>query len=78
MNLYLQVWDVTRSEVLMEMTEHEKRVWSIDISTADPMVLASGSDDGSIKLWSINQAILLFPLSMDQRSLVLLLRSTKF
>lgn len=62
----------------MEMTEHEKRVWSIDISTADPMVLASGSDDGSIKLWSINQAILLFPLSMDQRSLVLLLTSIKF
>ncbi|KAH0852508.1 hypothetical protein HID58_093963, partial [Brassica napus] len=27
--------------------EHEKRVWSIDISTADPTLLASGSDDGS-------------------------------
>ncbi|KAK4744137.1 hypothetical protein SAY87_010449 [Trapa incisa] len=52
----VQVWDVRRNEVLMEMMEHEKRVWSIDISTADPMMLASGSDDGSIKLWSINQA----------------------
>ncbi|KAB2059411.1 hypothetical protein ES319_A11G301100v1 [Gossypium barbadense] len=51
----VQVWDVTRSQVLTEMREHEKRVWSIDFSSADPTVLASGSDDGSVKLWSINQ-----------------------
>ncbi|XP_062011372.1 protein SPA1-RELATED 4-like isoform X1 [Rosa rugosa] len=51
----VQVWDVTRSQVLMEMKEHEKRVWSIDFSSADPTMLASGSDDGSVKLWSINQ-----------------------
>lgn len=41
----------------MDMKEHEKRVWSIDISSADPTLLASGSDDCSVKLWSINQAI---------------------
>ncbi|KAE8674471.1 Protein SPA1-RELATED 4 [Hibiscus syriacus] len=58
----VQVWDVTRSQVLTEMIEHEKRVWSIDFSSADPTVLASGSDDGSVKLWSINQAILLLHL----------------
>lgn len=51
----VQVWDVTRSQVLTEMKEHEKRVWSIDFSSADPTMLASGSDDGSVKLWSINQ-----------------------
>ncbi|ESQ30117.1 hypothetical protein EUTSA_v10012045mg, partial [Eutrema salsugineum] len=38
------------------MKEHEKRVWSIDIPSADPTLLASGSDDGFVKLWSINQA----------------------
>ncbi|OWM81413.1 hypothetical protein CDL15_Pgr007451 [Punica granatum] len=43
----VQVWDVTRSQVLIEMREHEKRVWSIDFSSADPTMLASGSDDGS-------------------------------
>lgn len=53
----VQVWDVTRSQVLMEMREHEKRVWSIDFSSADPTMLASGSDDGSVKLWSINQGV---------------------
>ncbi|KAG4960796.1 hypothetical protein JHK82_037473 [Glycine max] len=53
----VQLWDVTRSQVISEMREHERRVWSIDFSSADPTMLASGSDDGSVKLWSINQAI---------------------
>uniref|UniRef100_A0A2P2MKH1 Protein SPA1-RELATED 3 isoform X2 n=2 Tax=Rhizophora mucronata TaxID=61149 RepID=A0A2P2MKH1_RHIMU len=53
----VQVWDVTRSRVLTEMREHERRVWSIDFSSADPTMLASGSDDGSVKLWSINQGV---------------------
>ncbi|CAH2036542.1 unnamed protein product [Thlaspi arvense] len=57
----VQVWDVARSQLVTEMKEHEKRVWSIDISSADPTLLASGSDDGSVKLWSINQAKILNP-----------------
>ncbi|EPS66131.1 hypothetical protein M569_08646 [Genlisea aurea] len=54
----VQVWDVTRSRTFVEMKEHEKRVWSVDFSIADPTMLASGSDDGSAKLWNINQAML--------------------
>ncbi|KAH6764271.1 SPA1-related 3, partial [Perilla frutescens var. frutescens] len=46
----------------MEMREHERRVWSVDFSVADPTMLASGSDDGSVKLWNINQAILFLHL----------------
>ncbi|KAG8637134.1 protein SPA1-RELATED 3 isoform X2 [Manihot esculenta] len=53
----VQVWDVTRSQVLTEMREHERRIWSIDFSTADPTMLASGSDDCSVKLWNINQGV---------------------
>ncbi|KAF9590012.1 hypothetical protein IFM89_030162 [Coptis chinensis] len=56
----VQVWDVTRSQVFTEMREHERRVWSVDFSLADPTYLASGSDDGAVKLWNINQAILFF------------------
>ncbi|KZV22968.1 hypothetical protein F511_33895 [Dorcoceras hygrometricum] len=58
----VQVWDVTRSQVFLEMKEHERRVWSVDFSMADPTMLASGSDDGSVKLWNINQAILFLHL----------------
>ncbi|XP_031121174.1 protein SPA1-RELATED 3 isoform X2 [Ipomoea triloba] len=58
----VQVWDVTRSQLFMEMKEHERRVWSVDFSVADPTLLASGSDDGTVKLWNINQAILLLHL----------------
>ncbi|XP_031249756.1 protein SPA1-RELATED 3-like isoform X1 [Pistacia vera] len=53
----VQVWDVSRSQVLTEMREHDRRVWSIDFSSTDPTLLASGSDDGSVKLWSINQGV---------------------
>ncbi|KAL2523573.1 SPA1-related 3 [Abeliophyllum distichum] len=53
----VQVWDVTRSQIFTEMKEHEKRVWSVDFSVADPTMLASGSDDGSVKLWNINQGV---------------------
>ncbi|CAO2836122.1 unnamed protein product [Amaranthus hypochondriacus] len=51
----VQVWDAARSQVFTELKEHERRVWSVDFSSADPTLLASGSDDGSVKLWSINQ-----------------------
>lgn len=53
----VQVWDVTRSQIFMEMREHERRIWSVDFSVVDPTMLASGSDDGSVKLWSINQGV---------------------
>ncbi|EHA8592211.1 putative protein SPA1-RELATED 3 [Cocos nucifera] len=61
----VQVWDATRGQVLVEMREHEKRVWSVDFSLADPTKLASGSDDGTVKLWNINQAILFFHLVLE-------------
>nr|CAB3474122.1 unnamed protein product [Digitaria exilis] len=57
-----QVWDVTRNQVFVEMREHERRVWSVDFSIVDPTKLVSGSDDGSVKLWDMNQAILFLHL----------------
>ncbi|XP_076925108.1 protein SPA1-RELATED 4-like [Bidens hawaiensis] len=50
----VQVWDVAQGRLSMEMKEHERRAWSVDFST-DPKLLASGSDDGCVKLWNINQ-----------------------
>ncbi|KAL5715481.1 RING-type E3 ubiquitin transferase [Ranunculus cassubicifolius] len=51
----VQIWDVSRGQAVLEMREHERRAWSVDISSADPKKLASGSDDASVKLWNINQ-----------------------
>ncbi|XP_024363283.1 protein SPA1-RELATED 3 isoform X2 [Physcomitrium patens] len=51
----VQLWDASNNRVLKEYEEHEKRAWSVDFSKAYPTKLASGSDDGTVKLWSINQ-----------------------
>eukprot|EP00850_Spirogloea_muscicola_P017034 SM000142S00548 [mRNA] locus=s142:277986:283058:- [translate_table: standard] len=51
----VQLWDASTSQPVIEYEEHEKRAWSVDFSRADPTRLASGSDDGSVKLWSISQ-----------------------
>lgn len=51
----VQLWDASTAQALMQYKEHKKRAWSVDFSQADPTKLASGSDDGSVKLWSINQ-----------------------
>eukprot|EP00899_Mesostigma_viride_P005530 jgi/Mesvir1/14979/Mv14641-RA.1 len=51
----VQVWDVNSQAPVMEFSEHSKRVWSVDISRADPTRLVSGSDDGTVKLWSLAQ-----------------------
>ncbi|KAK9131800.1 hypothetical protein Scep_011328 [Stephania cephalantha] len=58
----VQVWDIAQSRAITEMREHERRVWSVDFSLADPTKLASGSDDGAVKLWNTNQAILFLHL----------------
>ncbi|KAL5993545.1 hypothetical protein ACLOJK_014470 [Asimina triloba] len=52
----LQLWDASTGQGFLQYTEHQKRAWSVDFSEVDPTKLASGSDDCSVKLWSINQA----------------------
>ncbi|KAF6134482.1 hypothetical protein GIB67_034896 [Kingdonia uniflora] len=49
------LWDASTGQVFSEYTEHERRAWSVDFSQIDPKKLASGSDDSSVKLWSINE-----------------------
>eukprot|EP00250_Pteridium_aquilinum_P017524 c23672_g2_i1 orf=848-4168(-) len=51
----VQLWDASTAQTLMQYKEHKKRAWSVDFSQSDPTKLASGSDDGCVKLWSINQ-----------------------
>ncbi|XP_062220112.1 protein SPA1-RELATED 4-like isoform X2 [Phragmites australis] len=66
----VQVWDVTRSQVFVEMREHERRAWSVDFSIVDPTKLVSGSDDGCVKLWDMNKAILFLHLLLGVLALL--------
>ncbi|KAL3609820.1 hypothetical protein D5086_000840 [Populus alba] len=51
----VKLWDVNTGQVVFQYNEHEKRAWSVDFSQVYPTKLASGSDDCSVKLWSINE-----------------------
>lgn len=46
------VWDVAASSMVQEYEAHARRIWSVDYCSADPTLLASGSDDCTVKLWS--------------------------
>lgn len=49
----VQLWDVSQQSETMTFEEHAKRVWSVDFSQTDPTRFLSGSDDGTVRLWSI-------------------------
>ncbi|CAI7763682.1 unnamed protein product [Closterium sp. NIES-54] len=51
----VQVWDVCAGEAIAEYREHERRVWSVHCAPTDPTKLASGSDDGCVRIWSLQQ-----------------------
>lgn len=48
------VWDVATGQKVKVFQEHEKRCWSVDFNNRDPKLLASGSDDSRVKLWSVD------------------------
>ncbi|KAL1546856.1 ornithine decarboxylase antizyme with +1 programmed ribosomal shift Spa1 [Salvia divinorum] len=51
----VQIWDTSTGQRFGQYKEHNKRAWSIDFSHVDAKIYASGSDDYSLKTWSINQ-----------------------
>ncbi|KAF6002558.1 coatomer subunit alpha [Cyanidiococcus yangmingshanensis] len=51
----ITIWDTNTCKAIAEYEEHEKRAWTVDYCPSKPHVLASGSDDGNIKLWSTAQ-----------------------
>ncbi|XP_066588324.1 E3 ubiquitin-protein ligase COP1-like isoform X1 [Prorops nasuta] len=48
------VWDVHTGQRTKAFQEHEKRCWSVDFNDVDTRLIASGSDDARVKLWSLN------------------------
>ncbi|XP_044502233.1 protein SUPPRESSOR OF PHYA-105 1-like isoform X2 [Mangifera indica] len=51
----VQMWDASTGQGFSQYAEHQKRAWSVDFSQVAPTRFASGSDDCSVKLWSINE-----------------------
>lgn len=50
----ITLWDAFTGQTSKIYQEHEKRCWSVDFNRMDPKLLASGSDDAKVKLWSTN------------------------
>ncbi|XP_034943967.1 E3 ubiquitin-protein ligase COP1-like isoform X1 [Chelonus insularis] len=48
------VWDASTGQRTKAFQEHEKRCWSVDFNDVDTRLIASGSDDARVKLWSLN------------------------
>ncbi|KAI8380611.1 WD40-repeat-containing domain protein [Choanephora cucurbitarum] len=51
----IDIWDVTTGQKTLTLSEHKRRAWSVDISRANPTMVASGSDDSTVKVWSLTQ-----------------------
>uniref|UniRef100_A0A0N5ART3 RING-type domain-containing protein n=1 Tax=Syphacia muris TaxID=451379 RepID=A0A0N5ART3_9BILA len=50
----VQVWDTYNSKVVRKYQEHEKRCWTVQFNSIDPLLMASGSDDAKVRLWSLS------------------------
>lgn len=46
------LWDADTGHLLKSYQEHEKRCWGVQFCDVDPRLLASGSDDSRVKIWS--------------------------
>ncbi|GFX09029.1 e3 ubiquitin-protein ligase COP1 [Trichonephila clavipes] len=48
------LWDAFTNQKIKTYQEHEKRCWSVDFNRVDTQLIASGSDDAKVKLWTTN------------------------
>lgn len=50
------IWDTSTYSKLISYQEHQKRCWSVDFNKVDTKIVASGSDDATVMLWSTDMA----------------------
>ncbi len=50
----VSLWDAEAGSLIKSYQEHEKRCWGVQFCNVDPRLLASGSDDSKVKIWSTN------------------------
>lgn len=51
----IHIWDVTTGDPTHVFEEHKARAWSVDMCRPNPTLLASGSDDSTVKVWSLSE-----------------------
>ena len=51
---HVSIWDASVGTRMRVFQEHEKRCWSVDFNRVDSHLIASGSDDSRVKIWSLN------------------------
>jgi len=47
----VDLWDLNGGKIVRQWEAHEKRIWAVDFNTQQPDTFASGSDDGTVKVW---------------------------
>lgn len=52
----MSLWDVESMALVHEFEAHVRRVWAVHYCAATQGLLATGSDDGLVKLWSTSLA----------------------
>jgi len=51
----ITLWDALSASRLVTFSEHTAQVWSLDYSHTEPGVLASASEDKTVRLWNVLQ-----------------------
>ncbi|KAM3204553.1 protein SUPPRESSOR OF PHYA 1-like isoform X1 [Capsicum annuum] len=51
----VKIWDASTCQEFSQHMEHQKRAWSVDFCQVDPTKFSTGSDDCSVKVWTINE-----------------------
>lgn len=48
----VQVWDTSVSKATRTLKEHQKRAWTVQFNNVDPHLMASGSDDAKVTIFT--------------------------
>eukprot|EP00879_Flechtneria_rotunda_P016905 GHRR01017696.1.p1 GENE.GHRR01017696.1~~GHRR01017696.1.p1 ORF type:complete len:867 (+),score=461.27 GHRR01017696.1:375-2975(+) len=51
----VHLWDLHGGKIVRQWEAHDKRIWAVDSCPLDPDVFATGSDDGTVRVWGLRE-----------------------